>query len=1094
MDATPKEPFWRVCERAWGAWLASHRWTVTHLHASANNAAGTGAPLMVLSTGQTVVAPDYVGMKGGRTQYWEVKSRVRPLTNQMTGTQYHWVSEENFNAYYALQQVSGVTVTVVVCEAETAYTANRWLSIDINEMADHAVIEYLPNEDGTQQQVVCWPVSVMIPIQGPVIRGNTVELDIFNSVEDQQTPISAVATVAGLMRKKRATRLTNQHDTTVTETTRISNTTQKAVEQILSKDHFAALDAFRLSLGIPILPRYSVLLIAEKIAPDFLELLHYGIRLFLITGKNQTFAMSENDQTAFREARLLEWAQIPDFESQHTLYSIDGVIVGERPLWYDEVLEKADRVGGFNAKQYQIVHAKQDADILVTAGAGTGKTETMSERLMFLLSTVSSSNSFNATASNNELLLSEVALVTFTRESAREMRSRIARTLVLRQRLCAQIVHPIMAWIIQLGSAHISTLHSFAKRIIQMHGMHLGISQNFTVSTQQSQFEELLHDELSEQIIEFIDSHGREVNIPEFEWVKFMKAIWQGLENNGIPLIKYSVTESDGFDSVDWGDPAGDSVNSAIASIVRSSITRTRQLFAEHCQREQAIPTNQLVPTALAAVGKLVEPPAKRFRFIFVDEFQDTDPLQMQMVLSLRQKLNAQLFVVGDPKQGIYRFRGAEGNAFDVLRKNVLAYKMTPFVEYTLTLNFRTDGVLLDSLHTHFTRWGQQQTLVYGPEDRLRANPEVARFGEPLEIVPLRTINKYPMHAALIVQQWRAESSHSSIAVLCRTNSHAKEVQRAIRSLGGQCDLLVGGDFYITPAVRELRVFLEAVVNPHDDAAVLEVCETRWAGRILDPDTKPPASAQDSDWGGTEMTPMTWVARMASLSNNGNLAVDDLDSLRKRLLVLKAISKHMSGMSFVVEMQRFLQPEICSLSVPDDETERQRYIRCFTHLLTLMDTQFADSPATLIAILEWLKVQIGVNRQEDEPVDAEAMAGKTTALTVHKSKGLEFDYVLLPHTWSPFEHPKYAKHIVTVIQRHDGRRSILWRWRPGRRTDSPVYTNVSDDDSQWTTDAQETYREETRLLYVSMTRARKKLKIVVNPRSANGKSWSGLLS
>ena len=199
-------------------------------------------------------------------------------------------------------------------------------------------------------------------------------------------------------------------------------------------------------------------------------------------------------------------------------------------------------------------------------------------------------------------------------------------------------------------------------------------------------------------------------------------------------------------------------------------------------------------------------------------------------------------------------------------------------------------------------------------------------------------------------------------------------------------------------------------------------------------------------------------------------------------------------MSFVVEMQRFLQPEICSLQQLDDETERQRYVRCFTHLLTLMDAQFADSPATLISILEWLKIQISLNRQEDEPVDVEAMQGKTTALTVHKSKGLEFDYVLLPNTWSPFEHPKNAKHIVTVIQREDGVRSVLWRWRPENNPQSPTYTNVAENDTQWNIDTQETHREETRLLYVSMTRARKKLKIVVKPRSTRGNSWSGLLT
>jgi ATP-dependent exoDNAse (exonuclease V) beta subunit len=154
-----------------------------------------------------------------------------------------------------------------------------------------------------------------------------------------------------------------------------------------------------------------------------------------------------------------------------------------------------------------------------------------------------------------------------------------------------------------------------------------------------------------------------------------------------------------------------------------------------------------------------------------------------------------------------------------------------------------------------------------------------------------------------------------------------------------------------------------------------------------------------------------------------------------------------------------------------------------------MDTQFADSHATLISILEWVRLQIGVNRQEDEPVDVQAMQGKTTALTVHKSKGLEFDFVILPNTWKTFDRPANATHIVTVLQNDDGSRSVLWKWRPVGKS----YTNVEELDNRWFIDAKETHREETRLLYVSMTRARKKLKIVVDSR-ANVNSWSGLLT
>lgn len=1091
MNTPDLEPFWRVCERAWGAWLASNRWTVTHLYSNVHNGAGTGAPMMALSNGAWVTTPDYLSMRAGQTRYWEVKSRVRPLTDAMTGVHWHWISSENYQAYRAVAQDTGCPLTIVVCEGATAYTSYRWLSIEVNNISDHAIVRTLPRENGTQQEVVCWPVSAMIPIDGPDISNIRIENPLFNSVDEQSIPLSAAVMLAGELRRKKSAPVEVRPSEDVSETIQIEpQAPNHPTTQMFEQDAFAELDALRISLGIPVLPRYSVLCISPKVQEDYLELLRYGIRVFLITNAEQQFNMPPEELRAFREARLLEWASISSLTEHHDVYAVDGIVQGDTPDWFNDILHQADLVGGFNALQYHIVHASQDQDILVTAGAGTGKTETMAERLMYLLSTVSSANSFNANYSNNELLLSEIALVTFTKEAAREMRSRIARTLVLRRRLCPYNVHPVMAWIIQLGSAHISTIHSFAKRIIKTYGMLLGISQSFRVSTQKHQFHDFLHDGLSQHIVDFLNAHPEAENIPEYKWVKFIEKIWEGLENNGVPLIEFSdVGKQENGAVIDWGTSTGDSVNVHIAEIVRKTIEEMRRIFAEHCRREQAIPTNQLVPTAHAAVERLSEPPNKRFRFIFVDEFQDTDPLQMQMILTLRQRLNAQLFVVGDPKQGIYRFRGAEGNAFDVLRKSVAARKMTAFTEFTLTLNFRTDGVLLNSMHPYFASWGERDYLMYDKADRLRPNPMVASQGASLEKMSLSNKTNYGRYAAANVQSWREQDSSASIAVLCRTNEHAKHVQQAIRQSGGQCDLLVGGDFYLTPAVRELRVFLEAVVNPDDDAALVELCETRWSGRLFLADTPSPTTEQAAAWGNEVIVPYSWVRRLGAGLNATDFPRSDLASLRKRVEVLRTVAKRMSGMSFIVEMQKHLQPEICSLSQLDDETERQRYVRCFTHLLTLMDAQFADSHATLISILEWVRLQIGVNRQEDEPVDVQAMQGKTTALTVHKSKGLEFDFVILPNTWKTFDRPANATHIVTVLQNDDGSRSVLWKWRPVGKS----YTNVEELDNRWFIDSKETHREETRLLYVSMTRARKKLKIMVNPR-ANVNSWSGLLT
>ena len=103
----------------------------------------------------------------------------------------------------------------------------------------------------------------------------------------------------------------------------------------------------------------------------------------------------------------------------------------------------------------------------------------------------------------------------------------------------------------------------------------------------------------------------------------------------------------------------------------------------------------------------------------------------------------------------------------------------------------------------------------------------------------------------------------------------------------------------------------------------------------------------------------------------------------------------MAGMSLVVACRDLLKPEICGLDQPDDETERIRYARGLTHLVTLLDDTFVDSSATMSSILEWLRINIQTNHSEDEPSEPSDIEGITTALTVHKSQGSQWDNVVL---------------------------------------------------------------------------------------------------
>ena len=289
-----------------------------------------------------------------------------------------------------------------------------------------------------------------------------------------------------------------------------------------------------------------------------------------------------------------------------------------------------------------------------------------------------------------------------------------------------------------------------------------------------------------------------------------------------------------------------------------------------------------------------------------------------------------------------------------------------------------------------------------------------------------------------------------------------------------------------------MRVLLEAVCDPTDHAALLELCETRWAAALLS--GEPPADVPVETWGEPAEPPMSWRPRFTALAAADNLPRQDLEPLGQRVGTLRMMSTRMPALAWVAECERAFRPGSCTMPGPDDETERRRYGRCLDHLVTLMDSQFQDGATTLERVLQWLRLQIATNRVEDEP-DADT-DGKIVALTVHKAKGAEFDRVVIATTATSFGPPRTLATRTSVL--HDGRGGtprLLWKWRPGG--DAPEMTNVPlARQQEWRTDDRDNAMEETRLLYVAMTRAKEELVLQVSRSGGtltSPDSWGDLL-
>lgn len=1082
-------PLWRRCENAWADWLEESGALVMRHTDATSNTPHSGAPLVQVA-GRRRRSPDLMSSAGGVSTYWEVKTRSRPDVDELTGQSRHWMPFDAFDDYVAVRERSGHELWVILYEPQSAVAAGRWLRIGIDRMRDVGFATDRWVAEGVRVRAWIWPVEEMEVVSGPVVEEGGARHTLAPAADeraDQKNSIDLAPAERVVRRRRRA----RSPESTSVFGEHVSARSSQLLHEWIDSEPGLALAVLSKKVGLSVIPRYSVLRVGlnDVEVDDVLGFVDYGIRVTLVVENEPQWPADVTARVeALRAARLLEVAVVAAADSI-ARWVVDGALD-----WSDarliDLLNDADASGEFNLAQYRIVHADPAADVVVEAGAGTGKTETMSERIVFLLAT--GSRVVEGGANPRDLRADDIALVTFTREAAAQMRERISQTLLVRQRLCSSCALPVLAWMLQLSGADISTIHGLARRVVSSSAGPLGLGPDFRVTSLRGELGESIQRAISSGLSDLVERYPKRVPAA-YEWENHLASLWEALESHGVDLLRLG--GSTRSKKVEWGGAAGSELEREVNELVRDALQSVAEDLMRYSIDNQMLATNQLVPSAIAAANAEEVTRMRRYRYVFVDEFQDTDPGQMELFIQLRQHLDLRLFVVGDVKQGVYRFRGASGGAFVEFAHRMDSRDLPHPSTFPLTRNFRSGRKLLDSLHPVFSSWGGRGWLPYDDAARLRARSEgiaAADQSSPFTTLTAARAAQAQIAAAQVATWWEAHRGES-IGILCRHNSQALEVRRAIESVRPDdpigCEILVGGRFFQTPAVLETRAFLQAVADPADDAALLELCETRWGVALLG-DSAPPGWPGD-DWLGESVVPGTWQQRVATLGTNRSFGRDDLEFLRSRVAQVAAMARTRSTLGWLVECDSLFQPARQAIPGLLDAEHRARYERCLDHLLTLLDSRFAESPLSLERLLAWVVDQVSMNRSEDEP--RAATAGKVTALTVHKAKGLEFDRVIIPWTTTPFGPPKSASTQVAVRTRPGSDPRLMWKWKaPYQGT----FTNVPPGLAyEWRAEMDDTVKEETRLLYVAMTRARRELVVVVkSARTSSPTSWDGLLN
>ena len=289
-------------------------------------------------------------------------------------------------------------------------------------------------------------------------------------------------------------------------------------------------------------------------------------------------------------------------------------------------------------------------------------------------------------------------------------------------------------------------------------------------------------------------------------------------------------------------------------------------------------------------------------------------------------------------------------------------------------------------------------------------------------------------------------------------------------------------------------------MTPHDPAALLELAESRWGAGILGAEA-PDEVSEDAagSWRRAERAPIDWRARLGTLARADRMGTGDLRGFSERVTILRQLLTRTSVVGLLVDCIAWFAPD--AVERPGDKKgERDQYSNCLNHLITLISNTFDDGTASPLQVLEWLRLQIATNDDEDEPYEQSTLMaeGVTVALTVHKAKGLEYDRVLVPFTTKSFtreSNPQKGRTEVSVLQRRASEAVLVWRWSPPRG--ARVFVNYVQGGPDDRDNKREMVLEEARLLYVALTRARYEAHVFRRPARQpvqEPDSWSELLS
>ena len=751
------------------------------------------------------------------------------------------------------------------------------------------------------------------------------------------------------------------------------------------------------------------------------------------------------------------------------LYVVDGlsdfleesVTIYEGDCTSEErfILEKLSQRTTFNIQQYFIEHASTVKNILVRAGAGTGKTYSMVSRIAFLC------NKFENPTVN---LIDDIAMVTFTNDAADNMKNRLKQMFINYFVLTSD--PKFLKYIEDTDFMRISTIHKFAREIIKEASMQMGLGDNFAITSgdyiKEQIYEKYLNDFIAKKEAEnpnFIN----EIKLPLYQFRRMLVEFSNQLYNKSIDIKKIKEEE--------LGNAPG--LLPFFNEIIMEVIIAAEIEYATKIQESNKIDLRETMIVLNDVVNqKDKDKTHLDYKYIFIDEFQDTDDAQIDSFLKIQQLIGKEcnLFVVGDLKQSIYRFRGATISAFKRLNATPDRWE-----EHTINTNYRTDSRLLEVMDEIFQRMGASAWLPYVYDaDHLVSNLNGgANEDELFECVPYHGKNDEQLEVLLgllkrektkiieLEKTRKLSKEEKTIAILVRENWQIEEIIKGCKELDEEVEIetKVGGDLYQLDSTIDFCKLLMALTNPDDPVCLVNFIESNYIDMPLWYQGLQNEEKQSQTSKLVEALDKYFMARM-NKTWNGLVAYVQANPV---LMVLKTIFET-------------LQP----WNKYSEDLDKQRFYKSnYELLIEKIIKSYSVDYLTLTVIANSIQINILTGQQELARATAEDETGiRFLCTTVHKAKGLEYGTVILPFTGQAIDNLKKAN---TDVNYSSSKLAYSIK----------VDENKKDCNSNYDSQEEIGQRicEEARILYVALTRAIRNCIWMKDTDKRSNMSWSKFL-